>query len=206
MSQGFQIEGLESCPANNFQVPEQVIWVVSAGNDGLVNPTDMCHSMMAPRYRTITVAATDESGVYLESYSDRGRRYADIGAFGSDTFEGSKVGGTSIAAPRVSRVLAKLVFKYGKVMNNQLIRLAVLLSAKVDVNNRMDTRTGGSLNEEGAMRVAEYMTNILLGRIDFPAESTRKDLMFAMIKHAGVLKTDAEVQSQVDYLLESGIY
>lgn len=206
MSQGFQIEGRESCPANNFHVPDEVIWVVSAGNDGLVNSTDMCHPMMAPRYRTITVAATDESGMNLEYYSDRGRRYADIGAYGSDTFEGSKVGGTSIAAPRVSRVLGKLVFKYGKVLNNQLIRLAVLLSAKVDVNNRMDTRTGGSLNEEGAMRVADYMTSILLDRISFPAQSSRKDLMFAMIKRAGVLKSDAEIESQVDYLLESGIF
>lgn len=200
------IDGKKTCPLNNYHFDKRAIWVSGAGNDGLENPADGCYQNMTPIHRRIVVAANYEGSTRLTDYSDRGRYYADISASGiAYDRHGKKSEGTSYAAPRVSQTAGMLFKRYGDKLSNQLIRLAILLSAKVDVYERSDTRTGGALNREGALRAGQYMHDVLSGKARLPKDLTKRNLMYRIIEASGTLNEEDQISDQVEWLIEGGI-
>lgn len=182
-------------------VKSDVLWILGAGNEGKENPKFRCPQRLH-RPDTKLVVAAGVNGM-LADYSEYGKTYADIAADGT-SYLGTH--GSSFAAPKVSNVALKIMDRFGDGISNAEVRLAILLGAKVDSANRLKVRSGGYLDQEGALNVAKAIAAL-------PAE-TRKQLLNRKVDRTSIfqeLLTKSGVLSQKDaaaqasFLVESGV-
>ena len=136
-----------------------MLFVVSAGNDGR-------NIDILPRYPSsfehpnmLVVAAIDENGE-LADFSNHGKSSVDIAAPGEDILstepEGStgEKSGTSMAAPYVTRVSAKV-----KAINPRLTPRQIIAIIRDSVEKipelQMELKYGGIVNEDRALELAQ---------------------------------------------------
>jgi hypothetical protein len=133
-----------------------------AGNLGSRNPKDLCPGNIAGQTSNMIVVAAGRDG-FIEGYSSRGDKYADIVADGQCM--GSN--GTSCSAPRVAGVAAR-IFEEFPHFSSSLMRQIILASAKLKYEKRgnerivkpLDVRSGGELDFENASLLASCCRNL----------------------------------------------
>jgi subtilisin family serine protease len=143
----------------------EMTFVLAAGNDGAKlgegthKEADYSSSFTAPN--VIIVASVDGNGA-LASNSNRGKDYVNLAARGVDVTSAVPGGdekqyqtwsGTSMAAPQVTNLVAKVEILAPKLKPAEIKRLLSETSDK-DLALKDDVAAGGKINAERAMKVA----------------------------------------------------
>jgi len=134
-------------------VDPHYLWVTASGNAGRafanLESAQNCPQSLSQRDNLLVVDGTDR-GQYFD-FSDHGPMYSDIAAE-SDGL------GTSNSAPRVAHVAARIAQEHGERISVQMIRQAILLSARVP-DPPLPNRTGGVLDAEAALEMARSIVD-----------------------------------------------
>ncbi|MBC7396251.1 MAG: S8 family serine peptidase [Bdellovibrionales bacterium] len=132
---------------------DSFLWIVAAGNEGMDLDSGapfQCPQVLNNRPNLIKVAAGIDNG--LERYSNYGYLSVDLAAPGRIE---SGPQGTSFAAPRVSKVAAR-IHALNQDLSPDFIRKALLFSVSFNDLKILPVRSGGLLNEEEAIEFAKF--------------------------------------------------
>lgn len=138
-----------------------IVYVVSAGNDGLNNDTIPNFPSNYGIDNMIAVAATGPEDE-LVGFSNYGQFKVDIGAAGLEVLTTSRrdgyapISGTSFSSPYTAGVAA-LVKSHAPTANFQEVRQAILQGVDIVPSLVGRTVTGGRLNAYGALRAIEQI-------------------------------------------------
>jgi hypothetical protein len=145
-----------------------IVFVTSAGNDGISNDTAAHYPSNFDLPNVLTVAATQSmvnggNPEFLESYSNFGSLSVDIAAQGYDIssnigYSTSTVEGTSFAAAQVSRAVALLMHNYPNATYCAVIDALINTSDALNSSDSTKLRSG-RINLQAAMSMLDTMSN-----------------------------------------------
>jgi hypothetical protein len=127
------------------------LWVVAAGNQASPSPV-ACPQYLRGQKNVIIVGASGWRGMHEKS--NYGEDFVDIATAGESAVD--QDWGTSFAAPRVSRLAAKIFQKLPSVSAAE-VRALILATAKIPSYNALPVRSLGELDERVALRAAEQV-------------------------------------------------
>ena len=137
-----------------------MLFVVSAGNDGQNIDVWPRYPASLDHFNMLVVAATNENGE-LADFSNYGKSSVDVAAPGEDILstepEGStgEKSGTSMAAPYVTRVAAKIKAINPRLTPRQIIAI-IRNSVEKTPELQMKLKYGGIVNENRALELARF--------------------------------------------------
>jgi len=141
---------------------KDLVYVVAAGNDGLngdAQAIPICPQSLSGAPNLIVVAAG--VGRSLSHVSNHGASFADIVADSSHEEAGPQSYTTSIAAPAVTGIVARLAYAFPN-LSPERLRKAVLLGADIPTSGRnfapLPVRSGGWLDANLAHAFATQFT------------------------------------------------
>jgi hypothetical protein len=191
----------EECHRLTAALDADILWIAGAGNEAKANPRFRCPQKLERKDLRIVAAAGSRQG--LAFFAEFGRDYADIAA---DPISYLGRRGSSYSAPKVANVALKIIKQHGDALSNREVRLAILLGADVDPQQRLEVRTGGALHEGFAMKAASAIAALSLSErrqlLDKGADRTE---IFSHIITASGALPPAEAQDQARFLLAHGI-
>lgn len=194
----------DACESWLGSLPANTLWIVSAGNDGMENPSFRCPQHSRQSGQVIVVAGL--RGDRLSLLSDFGSSYADIAA---DEQGPGGTRGTSFSAPKVARTAALIQQQFPD-LSAEEIRLAILLGANFDPNHVLPVRSGGALDHERAIRLAGLIENLTASQrraLLHSEEAIRHGIFQKLIDavHADVNPCQQQVGSQARLLIHNGV-
>lgn len=191
----------EECHRLTAALDADILWIAGAGNEAKENPRFRCPQKLDRKDLRIVAAAGSRDG--LAFFAEFGRDYADIAA---DPMSYMGRRGSSYSAPKVANVALKIIKRHGEALNNREVRLAILLGADVDPQQRLEVRTGGALHEGYAMKAAAAIAG--LSRADRmmlnDKASDRTEIFSRIIAASGAL-TPNQALDQARFLLQNGL-
>lgn len=143
-------EGCRSMMKDHPIHDSRFLWVIAAGNQGSPKPV-ACPQFLAGQSNVLIVGASRNSRMHEKS--NFGKNNVDIATSGN-SFDDNDWG-TSFAAPRVSRVAAKVFEKIPQATPAQ-VRALILASAKIP-QRPLPVRSAGELDEAAALEIAEHI-------------------------------------------------
>lgn len=113
--------------------------------------------------------------------------------------------GLSFSAAKVAHTAAVIFKRFGHKLTPALVRMAILLSVKASPETPNSTRTGGKHDHDQALKAAQYMVDVLEGRIDISDARARGSQMMKIVAIAGGLGDDIQLEKQIELLLKNNI-